>query len=139
MSSSSSVSSSSLQVAETIWTQIQSTHSVSDDQLAILHILFGKNLERATRIVDERGVKKISGQPSGRSIFQVIGESTRKEEYLCFPEHYCACYSFFYDIVNRGEQLCCKHQLAARLAVSFGTCVDVKVSDDHLAHLLAHL
>lgn len=36
-----------------------------------LHFLFGKNLERATKIVDQRGVKKISGQPSGRSIFQV--------------------------------------------------------------------
>lgn len=36
-----------------------------------LHFLFGKNLERATRIVDQRGVKRISGEPSGRSIFQV--------------------------------------------------------------------
>ncbi|KAI3675339.1 hypothetical protein L1987_84928 [Smallanthus sonchifolius] len=133
------MSSVSLLVAETIWSEIQSTHSVTDDQLSILHILFGKNLERATRIVDQRGVKKILGEPSGRSIFQVIGESRRKEEYLCFPEHYCACYSFFYDIVNRGEQLCCKHQLAARVAVSLGTCVDVKVSDEQLAHLLANL
>ena len=37
---------------------------------------------------------------------QVMGESKRKEEYLCFPEHLCTCYSFFYDIVGRGEQLC---------------------------------
>jgi hypothetical protein len=36
-----------------------------------LHFLFGKNLERATRIVDQRGVKRIVGEPSGRSIFQV--------------------------------------------------------------------
>lgn len=35
-----------------------------------------------------------------------MGESRRKEEYLCFPEHLCTCYSFFYDIVGRGEQLC---------------------------------
>ena len=35
-----------------------------------------------------------------------MGESRKKEEYFCFAEHYCACYSFFYDIVNRGEQLC---------------------------------
>ncbi|KAL8205155.1 hypothetical protein R6Q57_008706 [Mikania cordata] len=124
----------SLLVAETIWSEIQSTHS------GTLHILFGKNLERATRIVDERGMKKISGEPSGRFVFQVIGgESTRKEEYLCFPQHYCACYSFFYDVVNRGQQLCCKHQLAARFADSLGTCVDLKVSDDQLAHLLAKL
>ncbi|KAI3509484.1 hypothetical protein L1887_24789 [Cichorium endivia] len=133
------MTSNSLLVAETIWTEIQSTRSVTDDQLSILHILFGKNLERASRIVDQRGVKKISGEPSGRSIFQITGESRRKEEYLCFPEHYCACYSFFYDIVNKGEQLCCKHQLAARLAVSLGTYVDVKVSDEQLAFLLAKL
>lgn len=79
--------------------------TVTDDQLETLHFLFGKNFERATRIVDQRGVKRICGQPSGRSIFQVVGES-RGKEYLCFAEHYCACYSFFYDVVNRGEQLC---------------------------------
>ena len=37
---------------------------------------FGKNLEKATRIIDKRGVKKISGLPSGRSIFQVFSQST---------------------------------------------------------------
>ncbi|KAK7819020.1 zinc finger swim domain-containing protein 7, partial [Quercus suber] len=93
--------------------------------------------ERATRIVDQRGVKRISGKPSGRFIFQVVGESRRKEEYFCFAECYCACYSFFYDIVNRGEQLCCKHQLAARLAASLGACIEVKVSDEKLALFLA--
>ncbi|RHN60146.1 hypothetical protein MtrunA17_Chr4g0022281 [Medicago truncatula] len=35
-----------------------------------LHFLFGKNFEGATRIVDQRGVKRISGNPSGRFIFQ---------------------------------------------------------------------
>jgi hypothetical protein len=39
------------------------------------------------------------------SVLQVMGESKRKEEYLCFPEHLCTCYSFFYDVVGRGEQL----------------------------------
>ncbi|KAG7030956.1 Zinc finger SWIM domain-containing protein 7 [Cucurbita argyrosperma subsp. argyrosperma] len=125
--------------AEAVWKQIESTRSVTDDQLSILHFLFGKNFERATRIVDQSGVKKISGEPSGRSVFQVVGESRRKEEYLCFPENFCACYSFFYDIVNRGEQLCCKHQLAARLAASLGACIEVKVSDEELAILLSNL
>ncbi|KAL6347106.1 hypothetical protein AAG906_012357 [Vitis piasezkii] len=126
-------------VAETVWKEIESTHSVTDDQISILHFLFGKNFERATRIVDQRGVKRIVGESSGRWIFQVVGESRKKEEYFCFAEHYCACYSFFYDIVNRGEQLCCKHQLAARLAASVGACVEVKVSDEQLALLLSKL
>ncbi|KAF3435523.1 hypothetical protein FNV43_RR22612 [Rhamnella rubrinervis] len=126
-------------VADAVWKEIESTGSVSDDQLSILHFLFGKNFERATRIVDQRGVKRVSGQPSGRSVFQVVGESRRKEEYLCFAEQFCACYSFFYDIVNRGEQLCCKHQLAARLAASLGACIEVQVSDEELALLLSKL
>lgn len=126
-------------VAETVWREIESSHSVTSDQLSILHFLFGKNFERASRIVDQQGVKRICGESSGRFIFQVVGESRRKEEYFCFPEHYCACYSFFYDIVNRGEQLCCKHQLAARLASSLGACVDVQVPDEQLALLLSKL
>jgi len=36
-----------------------------------LHFLFGKNFEGATRIVEQRGVSKISAHPSGRFIFQV--------------------------------------------------------------------
>ncbi|KAL7125252.1 hypothetical protein ABFS83_14G104600 [Erythranthe nasuta] len=126
-------------VAESVWRAIGSTRSVTDDQLSILHFIYGKNFERAVRIFDQRGVKMISGFPSGRSIFQVVGESRRKEEYMCFAEHYCGCYSFFYDIVNRGEELCCKHQLAARLAASTGTCIDAKVSDEEFALLLSKL
>ncbi|TXG60150.1 hypothetical protein EZV62_014723 [Acer yangbiense] len=106
---------------------------------SFLHFLFGKNFERATRIDDQRGVKRISGEPSERSIFQVNSFQSRRKEYFCFAEHYCACYSFFYDIVNKGEQLCCKHQLAARLAVALGACIEVKVSDEQLAQLLVKL
>lgn len=131
--------SASILVAEATWQEIQSKCSVTDDHLWTLLFIFGKNFERATRIVDQRGVKKISGQPSGRYIFQVMGESRRKEEYLCFPENFCSCYAFFYDVVNRGEQLCCKHQLAARLAASLGAYLEVKVSDEELAMLLSKL
>ncbi|KAJ0963460.1 hypothetical protein J5N97_028582 [Dioscorea zingiberensis] len=126
-------------LASTLWNQIKSTRSVSDDQLAILHFLYGKNLERATRIVDQGGVRRVSGTPSGRFLFLVVGESKRKEEYICFPDHHCTCYSFFYDIVNRGEQLSCKHQIAARLADAVGVHAEVTVSDEHLALMLSKL
>ncbi|KAL8116287.1 uncharacterized protein LOC141667095 [Apium graveolens] len=126
-------------VAESIWKEIESTRSVNDEHLDKLRFLFGKNMESAARIVDLKGVKKISGDQSGRTIFQVTGESKRKEEYFCFPEHYCSCQSFFYDIVKNGKQLFCKHQIAARLASSSGLCVDVKISDEQLAVLLSNL
>lgn len=41
-----------------------------------------------------------------KNLDKVVGESRRKEEYPCFAENYCGCYSFFYDVVNKGEQLC---------------------------------
>ncbi|XP_058080758.1 uncharacterized protein LOC131228941 [Magnolia sinica] len=126
-------------VAEAVWRDIKSSRSVTDDQLQVLHFLFGKNFERATRIVDQGGVKRVSGDPSGRFVFQVVGESRRKEEYICFADHHCTCYSFFYDTVNRGEQLCCKHQLAAQLAAAVEACIEVKVSDEQLALLLSKL
>ncbi|XP_062190731.1 uncharacterized protein LOC133893660 [Phragmites australis] len=40
----------------------------------------------------------------GVCVLRAMGESKRKDEYLCFPEHLCTCYSF-YDIVGRGQQL----------------------------------
>ncbi|XP_042434253.1 zinc finger SWIM domain-containing protein 7-like isoform X1 [Zingiber officinale] len=161
----------SIAVAEAVWEQIKSSRSASDDHLSILHFLFGKNLERATRIVDQGGVRKLSATPSRRSLFlvhsralsfppatemlllllllllttlgdgafQVVGESRKKEEYICFPEHHCTCYSFFYDVVNRGEQLCCKHQIAARLAEAVGQLEEMEVSDEQLAVMLSKL
>ncbi|RRT67271.1 hypothetical protein B296_00023983 [Ensete ventricosum] len=139
----------SITVADAVWEQIKSSRSASDDHLSMivcsslprssLHFLFGRNLERATRIVDQGGVRKVSAAPSGRSFFLVVGESKRKEEYICFPEHHCTCYSFFYDVVNRGEHLCCKHQIAARLAEAVGEVVEVEVSDEQLATMLSKL
>lgn len=126
-------------VANTIWAQIKSSRSVSDDQLSTLHFLFGKNFERATRIVDQGGVRRVSGSPSGRFLFLVVGESRRKEEYICFPEHHCTCCSFFYDVVSRGEQLCCKHQLASLLAEAVGAHGEVLVSDEELALMLSKI
>ncbi|KAJ3673034.1 hypothetical protein LUZ60_006408 [Juncus effusus] len=125
--------------AGAIFDQIKSSHSVSDEQLSILNFLFGKNLERATRIVDQGGVRRVVGLPSGRSLFLVVGESRRKEEYICFPLHLCTCYSFFYDIVNRGEQICCKHQIAARLAEAVGAHQEMEVTDEQLALMLSNI
>ncbi|XP_052162710.1 uncharacterized protein LOC127779839 [Oryza glaberrima] len=128
-----------LAVADAVWAEIRSAGQASDEHLSILEALFGKNMVRACKILDEGGVRRVTGAPSGRSLFLVMGESRRKEEYICFPEHLCTCYSFFYDIVGRGEQLCCKHQLAARLAEAISKHQDIEVTDEELAHMLAKL
>ncbi|KAH7301760.1 hypothetical protein KP509_23G041100 [Ceratopteris richardii] len=112
------------------------SYSLSDEQLSMLHFLYGKNLERAMRILDQNGVYRIVGEPSKRVVFQVVGESKNSEKYLCFPKHFCSCHSFFFDVVGRGEQLSCKHQLAARIAEALEIRQHMVVPDEKLAILL---
>lgn len=42
--------------------------------LRSLETLFGKNMLRACKIVDERGVRRVTGAPRGRSLF-LVGDS----------------------------------------------------------------
>ncbi|KAF3774721.1 Zinc finger SWIM domain-containing protein 7 [Nymphaea thermarum] len=79
----------------------------------------------------------VGGRGMRRAV--VVGESRRKEEYICFPAHHCTCYSFFYDVVNKAEQLRCKHQLAARLAEVVQAYTEVRVPDEELAVILSRL
>ncbi|KAK8968602.1 hypothetical protein KSP40_PGU018733 [Platanthera guangdongensis] len=129
-------SSASIAVADSVWRQMKSSRSGLVSRCS-LHFLFGKNFERATIIVDQGGVKRVSGNPSCRVLFLVAGES--KEEYLCFPEHFCTCHSFFFDVVNKGEQLCCKHQIAVQLAESVGAYKEISISDEELALILCRI
>ncbi|AES67439.1 hypothetical protein MTR_2g093710 [Medicago truncatula] len=36
---------------------------------------------------------------------RLLGNPRKKDQYIYFSENFCACYSFFYDVVNTGEQL----------------------------------
>jgi predicted nucleic acid-binding Zn finger protein len=88
------------------------------------------------QLVPLRRVKRLTAERSGRSAFQVQGKSSKAEEYLCFPSHYCSCRAFQWDVISRGDQLICKHQLAARLAEAMGLHASSVVTDLLLAQLL---
>ncbi|CAM6096784.1 unnamed protein product [Calypogeia fissa] len=96
--------------------------AVNKNQFRMLYFLFNKNLEKALRILDNRGVTRITANPSGRVVFQVTAESKGLGQYVCFPDHFCSCPAYHFEVVSRGQQLCCKHQLAARLANSLNIC-----------------
>ena len=136
---------------------------MTDRHLECLAFIFKENhLANALELVQLGRVKRLVAERSGRSAFQVQGKSsssssssslatgaggtgtTRKpgglkagaEEYLCFPSHYCSCRAFQWDVISRGEQLICKHQLAARIAEATGLHANSVVSDLLLAQLL---
>lgn len=110
-----------------IMAAIESEGSVTDEQLSALYFIFNKNLERALRILDQGGVQHVVSHPSQRSVFQVIAESkSGSNSYLCFPDHFCSCQSFFFDVVSRSDQFCCSANISWQPCLLL-LCVDAKM------------
>jgi predicted nucleic acid-binding Zn finger protein len=103
-----------------------------DYHLLSLHHLLGKNFSNALKIVDDGGVSNFTATDSGRTMFMVRGKS---EQYTVFPEHYCSCQAFFYEVCQ-GHAMYCKHQLAAQMASILKKSNSVRVSDEELAVML---
>jgi predicted nucleic acid-binding Zn finger protein len=83
-------------------------------------------------VIQAGRVRRVVAERSGRSMYAVHGSGAHeKSPYLCFPAHFCSCRSFFWECVNRGEALACKHQLAAKLA-SVLRCAKTTTVDDVL-------
>ncbi|GLC41546.1 hypothetical protein PLESTB_000703400 [Pleodorina starrii] len=108
---------------------------IPDETLASLHMLYGKNFAKALEVVDSGGIVCFVGERTGRTVYKVPG-SRPPDQYLVFPSHYCSCQSFLYDVVGRSEAVCCKHQLAARLATVLRRAVVVRMCDVELARML---
>mmetsp|Transcript_34649 Transcript_34649/g.48030 ORF Transcript_34649/g.48030 Transcript_34649/m.48030 type:complete len:146 (-) Transcript_34649:72-509(-) len=112
------------------------TNEMSSRHISALASLCGeKPLMRALKLVDDAGVTLLTAHPSCRTLFQVQGKSSG-DLYLCLPLHFCSCHVFFYDVVNRGEVILCKHLLAATIAKALGRCKTRIVSDVELANVL---
>lgn len=70
-------------------------------------------VERALDLVDNTPIKLLRSQHSGRELFEIQGF---KSTYRFFPNlPYCCCQSFHNQVVQ-GEEYCCKHYIAARIA-----------------------
>ncbi|CRK96762.1 CLUMA_CG009910, isoform A [Clunio marinus] len=89
------------------------TESLILEELLSLSDLLGEVVERALDLVDNNTtIKLFRSQQTGREIFELHGERI----YHFFPKlPYCVCRSFHSQVI-RGEEYCCKHYLAARIA-----------------------
>ena len=129
-------------IADAIFDEIRASGTetrapeLTDRHLEVLAAVFRENhLANALELVQTGRVKRLVAERSGRSCFQVQGKSAR-EEYLVHPRHYCSCRAFQWDVVSRGDQLICKHQLAARIAQATGAYPVASVTDLLMAQLL---
>jgi hypothetical protein len=58
------------------------------------------------------------------------------EVHTCLGGHFCSCHAFFYDVVNKSNQLLCKHLVAAQFARVLQRCRTVYVADVVFCSLL---
>ena len=130
---------------------------LSDAHLTQLEYVFGENnLGRALDVAASGGVTRFVGKKSRRIVYAVRatttsgsgkwtspnngggmkGQQTPTQQHLTYPDHFCACKAFAWDVISRDEKLMCKHMLAAALAESVGGCDEVEMDDVVLANLL---
>jgi predicted nucleic acid-binding Zn finger protein len=89
---------------------------LTDRHLEVLASIFDeKHLGNALELVQSGKVKRLVAHRSRRSCFQVRGR-TVNETYLCYPDAFCSCRAFQWDVISRGEKVACKHQLAVKVA-----------------------
>ena len=114
-------------VLDAICARAREGSGLSDDMLAILHVLFHKTLVSALDLVDHATVLRIRAESGPRTFVKV--QSTSKNVYHIFGG-YCSCQSFAHKAVRSAELPLCKHILAARLAEAQG-CLKEQTLDDH--------
>ena len=129
-------------VADAIFEEIRASGTetrapeLTDRHLEVLANVFEeKHLGNALELVQSGKVKRLVAKTSRRSCFQVRGR-TAKEEYLCYPDAFCSCRAFQWDVISRGEKVACKHQLAVKVATATNVCVESEVTDLLMAQLL---
>ncbi|KAL6784269.1 hypothetical protein ACKKBG_A05490 [Auxenochlorella protothecoides x Auxenochlorella symbiontica] len=122
-------------ISDALFASIANQNQLTEDHLVSLSVVFGKLLPKALRTLDTGGVFCFQGEPSGRSVYHIQGQSG-SEPYLVYPEHFCECHAFQFDVLTKQDAVLCKHQLAARLACSLGTLRTSTVSDLVIADLL---
>jgi predicted nucleic acid-binding Zn finger protein len=129
-------------VADAVFAEIRNSGSdttapeLTDRHLEILLFVFDeKHLSNALVLVQTQKVKRLVAETSLRTCFQVQGR-TVKENYLCYPNTYCSCRAFQWDVISRGEHVACKHQLAVKIAAATNAFASSTISDLLMAQLL---
>jgi len=128
------MSSSERRVLESVCDAARSAGKLTEDQWERLRSTFGDRFGKAWRLLEERRVKRYVFEPSGKTVWIVIG---RSGEYQVLPASgYCGCGDFYFRVVD-GEAGVCQHLIAQRLADCLGAYDDVSEEDEFLPKLMA--
>jgi predicted nucleic acid-binding Zn finger protein len=74
---------------------------------------YGKKLERALKLLEDKSVKLHKFSPSGREIWTVIGKEG--DQLVNDSQPYCSCRHFYYKVLSEKDDIC-YHILGLRMA-----------------------
>ena len=120
-------------ILEAVCDSARSEGALTRSQWDRLRSAFGERFDRAWRLIEESRVKRYVFEPSGRTLWIVIG---RGGEYQLLPTAgYCSCSDFYYRVVD-GDTGVCYHLIGQRLAEALGAFDQVEESDEFYEDLL---
>ena len=90
-------------------------------------VKYGTKFRKAIEAVLSGGVKECRFQPSGRSLFTVVGRLG--DEFIDPGRPYCSCSNFYFRVIE-GREETCYHLLSYRIASRFGMLDIVQFSDE---------
>ncbi|MFQ6074497.1 MAG: hypothetical protein ACE5KC_04680 [Candidatus Bathyarchaeia archaeon] len=121
---------SEVETLENVCKEVQAEGRIANAHRNKLSSVFGQRLEKALEALEEGRVKKYVFQPSGRTVWIVVGKG---REYLVMPAaEYCTCDDFYFQF-HQGHL--CYHIIAQKLAEATSQ-FDLIEDDDQLFDIL---
>ena len=121
-------------VLESVCDAVLSARQLTRSQWERLRSAFGDRFDKAWRLVEEGRVKLYVFEPSGRTVWIVVG---RGGEYQILPASgYCSCSDFYFRVVD-GEAGFCYHLIGQRLAEVLDAYDEVHEGDEFFDALMA--
>ena len=101
------------QLLQKICKEIKAKDAVTELQLTRLSTAFGLRFSKAWEALKDGRVKKYRFEPSGRTVWIVVGKG---RDYLVMPAaDFCSCDDFYFRVMDKEIHLC-YHLIAQKMA-----------------------
>jgi predicted nucleic acid-binding Zn finger protein len=100
---------------------------ITGKNLTKLYEIFGQRFTKAFEALREGRVKKYVFNPSGRTVWIVVG---KERDYLIMPEaEFCTCDDFYFRVLDKETHLC-YHLIAQKIAKSLAWYETIEERDE---------
>lgn len=121
-------------ILEGVCDELRSSRELTRAQWERLRSTLGERFDKAWQAVGQRRVKRYVFEPSGRTVWIVVG---KESEYQVLPlSGYCDCSDFYFRVVD-GEAGLCYHLTAQRLAEALDAYDEIREDDEFHDRLMA--